>query len=149
MSVALYGFMIAVALVLRLAPQSPAGRLLNRHLVERPLSVLGRMQRHHVIALLIIIGLLAGSGEMIVAMGGMDVAMIYAIDLSIYIDGLLATLALASLARTRSGFALMRSALFSRQRRAFGRRRVRQPRKPGHRSSANDDEHPAVRPLAA
>jgi hypothetical protein len=121
MAVAFYGFMIAVVLVLSLAPRSSAGRLLNRQLVERPLSVLG----------------------------GMDVAMIYAIDLSLYIDGLLATLALASLARTRSGLALLRSAVFSRQRRAFGRRRVRQPRKTVHCSSANDDEHPAVRPLAA
>ena len=144
---AVYGLLLALMLVMKLAPQSPLGRWLLHNGVERPLELLGSMQRHHLIIAVLFLGLLAIGGEMIVALGSADLFVLYALDLSLYIDGMLAVMALASVARTRSGFALLRagtSQLSVRMRRAFGqrskRRRIERPRR-GKPSS--DDDHPA------
>src|SRR6478735_9192060 len=86
---AIYGVLLALMLVMRFAPDSSIGKALNRQLVEVPLRVLGGMRRHHLIFLILI------------------VALIYALDVSLYVDGLLVTLALASVARTRSVLTLL------------------------------------------
>jgi hypothetical protein len=71
---------------------------------------------------------------------------IYALDVSLYVDGLLMTLALASVARTRSGVALLRlgaASLWVRMRRGAGRRASRASVRRPARKPANDDDHPA------
>jgi hypothetical protein len=144
---AVYGFCLALMLVMRLAPDSPFGKALNRQLVEVPLRLLGRMQRHHLIFLIIIVGLTMVGSEVIFALGTVDFAVIYALDLSLYVDGLLMTLALASLARTRSAIGVLRvggTALAARLRRRLGRRRTRAGvRKPPAKSANDDDPAPA------
>jgi hypothetical protein len=131
--------------VMRFFPDSAAGQMLNRQLVEMPLQRLGQLERHHLIFLLIIVGFAFAGGEAFAILGP-DFAVVYALDVSFYIDGLLVTLTLASVARSRSGFAATRvgaAGLAMRLRRVFGRRRVRSaPAKRIEAPSANDDDHP-------
>ena len=144
---AIYGVLLALMLVMRFAPASPIGRALNRQLVEVPLRVLGGMQRHHLIFLIVMAALLVAGSEVILALGSMDFAVLYALDVSLYVDGLLMTLALASVARTRSAITLLGGRamlLATRIRRGFGGRRMR--RGPARRATgkpSNDDDHPA------
>jgi hypothetical protein len=135
---------------MKLAPYSPAGRWLNHALVERPLRLFGRMQRHHLIFLVLIVMLAMVGTELIFALGSVDVAVLYALDVSLYVDGLLMTVAVASLVRTRSAAAMLRASamgLAARLRRRFGRRRVRSASErregPGAANDDDDDSAPA------
>jgi hypothetical protein len=147
MTAAFYGFVLALTAVMRFAPDSPTGRLLNRQLVDVPLRVLGGMQRHHLIFVVLLLGFVLGSSELLLMLGSADAAVLYVLDLSFYIDGLMAALAMASLARTRSGLTVLRTRTASfatRLRRVFGRRRVRSvATRPGSRKASNDDDRPA------
>lgn len=143
---AIYGVLLALMLVMRFAPDSSIGKALNHQLVERPLRVIGGMQRHHLIFVIVMAALLVAGGEVILALGSMDFAVLYALDVSLYVDGLLMTLALASLTRTRSAMALLRAgatALAARIVRRAGRGRARRaPARRVTRKPSNDD-HPA------
>ena len=44
-----YGLFLALLMVMRLAPDSALGRMLNRHLVERPLEWLGELDRRQLL----------------------------------------------------------------------------------------------------
>jgi hypothetical protein len=93
------------------------------------------------------------AGELIFALGSVDMAVLYALDVSLYVDGMLMALALATLARTRGAAVLLRTAatsLGARLRRRFGRRCVRSARlrREGSRS-ANDDDPAPARAIAA
>ncbi|WP_305096739.1 hypothetical protein [Croceibacterium aestuarii] len=146
-----YGLLIALMLVMKLAPDSPLGNWLLRHGVERPLERLGSMRRHHLIFAVLFLALLAIGGEMIVALGSADLFVLYALDLSLYIDGMLAVMAAASVARSRTGFTLLRaqtSQMAARLRRVFGQRRKRRRiERPRRGEPTNDDEHPATTPV--
>jgi hypothetical protein len=152
MTFGIYGLLLATMCVMRFFPESAAGKMFNRHLVELPLQRVGQLERHHLIFLVVMTMLVLGGGEAI-AMLGTDFAVIYALDVSLYVDGLLVALTLASIARSRSGFTATKAgaaALGARLRRVFGRRRVRNaPAKRIEASSANDDEDPAPALLAA
>jgi len=148
-----YAILIVTMLVMKLAPHSPAGRWLNHVLVELPLRLFGKMQRHHLIFLVVIVMLAMVGTELIFALGSVDVAVLYALDVSLYVDGLLMTVAVASLVRTRSAAATLRASatvLVARLRRRFGRRRVRSAcvRREG-RGAANEDEPAPAWSLAA
>ena len=139
---AIYGVLLALMLVMRFAPDSSIGKALNRQLVEVPLRVLGGMRRHHLIFVILLVALMAVGSEAILALGSMDFAVIYAL----YVDGLLVTLALASVARTRSVVALLSASAASlavRMRRGSGRRASRTPARRAARKPSNDDDHPA------
>lgn len=147
MTIGIYGLLLALMAVMKLAPHSGAGRLLNRQLVELPLALFARMERHHLIFVLVVAALLMAGTEVLVGLGSVDFALVYALDLSLYIDGLLAAMALASLTRTKSGVTALRlgaASLGARLRRVMGRRRVRTavPRRDG--PPANDDDHPVI-----
>jgi len=148
MTFGFYGLLLALMAVMKLAPDSWAGRALNRELVERPLEQLGRMERHHLIFLVIIAGFMMAGGE-IFALGGTEMVLGFAIDASIYLDAVLVTYALTVIAGTRNSWQALRMRL-PRLRKVFGRRRIRSAptRRPGA-PSANDEEHSAALPLAA
>lgn len=151
----IYGLLLAIMLVMRLAPASPLGKALNRQLVEVPLRVLGGMRRHHLIFVILMAALVAAGSEAIFAMisiGGVDFAVVYAFDVSLYVDGMLLALALASVSRTRATAALLRAgaiALAVRMWRRAGRRRARHaPARRATRKPSNDDDHPAFEQAA-
>ncbi|MEO6387155.1 MAG: hypothetical protein ABIT16_08110 [Croceibacterium sp.] len=142
----IYGLLVVLMLVMRLAPQSWFGRVLMRQVVELPLQYLGKLERHHLIFVILIVAMAMVAGELVLALGSVDAALIYALDVSFYIDGLLMTLALASLARTRSGLAYLRASAamkIGRLRRVFGRRRTRSARRTSVKPSNDDDRDPA------
>jgi hypothetical protein len=144
-----YAMFIVAMLVMKLAPQSPAGRWLNAALVERPMRLFGRFERHHLIFLVLIAMLAMVGTEVIFALGSVDFAVIYALDVSLYVDGLLMTVALASLVRTRSAAATLRTGAklrVARLRRRFDRRRVRSAsvRQDGPAAANEDDPVPRL-----
>ena len=151
MTFGICGILLATMCVMRFFPDSSAGRMLNRWLVEIPLQRAAQLERHHLIFALVMIGLMLAGGEVIAVLGP-DFAVVYALDVSLYIDFLVVAVTLASVARTKSGVAALRVGLTSlgaRLRRVFGRRRVRDvPAKRDKAPSANDDD-PAPALLAA
>jgi len=148
MTLGLCALMLALVLVMRLAPQSPAARVLQRQLVELPLRWLAGLERHQLIFVLIMAGFAAGGVEMI-ALLGPELVTAYAVDLAIYLDALAVTYLVVTVARLRAAARAVRWHLkrlgvsrgIRRRRRAQRRGRNRPP-------AANDDEDDA-RPLAA
>ena len=142
--IAFLGFMAAVTLVLWLAPESAAGRALHRQLVARPLEALGRLERHHLILVVIMSGFMLSGGEMLM-LAGPELVGAFALDLAIYLDAVLVTYAVSALsAARRSGgwlkFALTRMVQAARPRAKRSARPVGPKRKP----SNDDDPGPAI-----
>ena len=134
-------------LVMRLFPQVPAARWLHLHLVELPLALLGRLERKHILFLLV--GLAAAQPLMM--MGAADLAAVIAWDMAIYFDVAVAVYAAAALAKTRAAGHHLRSRTAYWIRRPFTRARTRAPSAPRRRPEqnpkpSNDDDRPA-RPL--
>jgi len=78
----LAGLLAVVVLIVRLFPETPFGRALNFYLVELPLRLAHRIERRHLILLVILLC----SGQMLAMMGSVELALAYAADLSIYYD---------------------------------------------------------------
>ena len=147
MTLSLCGLMLALVLVMRLAPQSLLARLLHRQLVELPLRWLAGLERHQLIFVLIMTAFAAGGVEAIAVLGPEMVAG-YAIDLAIYLDALAVTYALAALAQLRAAARAVRWRLKRLAMKVARRRRRAQRRVRSRPQAANDDEDDA-RPLAA
>ena len=64
-----YGLFLALLMVMRLAPDSALGRMLNRHLVERPLEWLGELDRRQLLYAVILVAMCLGAGEAIAVIG--------------------------------------------------------------------------------
>jgi hypothetical protein len=131
-------------LVMRLFPQTPAARWLHLHLVELPLALTARLERKHI--LFLIVGVAAAQPLMM--MGAADLAMIAAWDMALYVDVAVAAYAAAALARTRGAIHQLRSRATSWLRgRPVTRARPRAPSAPRRPEQAakpsNDDERPA------
>ena len=151
MLIGFYGFMLALMLVMHLAPRSALGRILLAQLVERPLARLSRLESHQLIAVVLIGLLLMAGGEGILLVGP-ELAIAYMIDLSIYLDAVAVTLALAAGARFKGGWQSLRarlSATVSRLRTGPRNRRARRSAVRRTSPPDNDDEPAAARMLAA
>lgn len=146
----LYGLCVALMLVMRFAPDSWLGSLLNRQLVSRPLQLIANFERQQLLYVVILSALMVGGGEMIVLLGP-ELLAAYAMNLAIYFDAVLVAYALATAAVARNSVRYLRLRLggartarrlaASRQRRSRPAKRVL--------PSANDDDDPATLPLAA
>jgi hypothetical protein len=93
----LAGFLGLAILVLRLWPETPFARVLHRGLVEAPLALAERLERQHLI--LVVVVLLCGGQAM--ALLGPEVAMIYAADVSLYAEAVIAASVATAVARMR------------------------------------------------
>ena len=142
-----YGMFIVLVLVMKLTPHSSLGRWLNAALVERPLERLTKMDRRHLIFLLLVIGVALFASEAIMAMGSFDLFTAFAWDLSVYLDVMVFTYALATIARGRQAarWLALRGALLLRRRPRSRARRSSAVRKPAERSDNDDDPAPAWR----
>lgn len=132
-------------LVMRLFPETPAARWLHLHMVELPLAVIGKLERKHV--LFLIVGLAAAQPLMM--MGAADLAAVIAWDMAIYFDVAITAYAAAALAKTRAAWHHLRSRTAYWMRRPFTRARTRAPSAPRRRPEqtpkpSNDDERPAL-----
>jgi hypothetical protein len=139
----LVGLLALVILILKLFPETPFARLLHGWLVEAPLARASSVRRTDV--LLILILLVAGQSFMLA--GSVDVAVLYATDLSFYVDAAIAASFAAAAASLRTRWATFKAvsaAPFRRDPRRAPRPRSRRSR-PLPRIS--NDHEPA--PLAA
>lgn len=148
MMTSLLGFMLAVMLVMWWVPDSPAGKLLRRQLVERPVEWFLQFERHRLIYLVLLVGMALAGGEMIVLLGP-EVIATYAI----YLDAVLVSYALAAVAVARNSLRYMRlrwrRGIRVRRLVVGRRRRRRQLVRRQLPSAANDEDGPAAFPLAA
>lgn len=92
------GLLIAV---LRLWPDSGIGRFLRPCLVERPAAALSKLERHHLIWAAIVLFVIVGASEL-ATLYGSEFLFAYSLDLSLYLDAVLVTAALAVVSRVRS-----------------------------------------------
>ena len=144
---AFLGFTIAITLVMWLAPETDAGKLLHRQLVERPLNALARFERHHLWYIVIFAGFAVGGGEMALLLGSEYIA-VFAMDLAIYFDAVLVTYAASTLATMRRSGSWLCTVFSAPLRRVMPRRKRAADAGRPERKAANDDDRPAVFALA-
>ena len=146
-----YAVLTVVMLVMKVAPQSPLGRWLNRTLVERPQQKIATMDRRHVMMLMILAAITLFATDMVFMFGSYDLLTLYAWDLSTYLDVMVLAYALAGAARARAtlrSIACRAAAFLRRLPRARAKRLRASAAKPRKRSD-NDDEGAGAWALAA
>jgi hypothetical protein len=136
---------LGLVLVMRFWPNCTFSRVLHKHLVERPVRWCAKVERHRIIQTAILLVLLFSAGE-IVSMFGSEFLFAYSFDLSLYIDCLIVTAALAAASYLKA------TARYLRARWSFGRlpafrpfrRAAREPRarKPRAEKPADNDDRP-------
>ncbi len=145
MTVAIYGFCLALILVMRFAARSALGCWFNHGLVEVPLARLSRGERHQFIVVAIVLVMALAAGEAIAIYGTFEWAMISAFDLSVYLDAVAVTVALSAAGRIRAFAQVVRVRMPGPRRRpqsAARQRRAHLSKSPT--KSANDDDHAAL-----
>jgi hypothetical protein len=132
----LTGLLALAMVMMKSFPATPLARSLHLWLVEAPIEAAARMERKH----FILLGVLLFCGPSLAAFGSAEVAMLYAVDLSLYAEAVLLTSMSAIGVSFRKGWAtLIRGAAVGlRLRRPRQRaRRVHKSRAGAH---SNDDE---------
>lgn len=141
MSSFLAAALLALIALLRSAPDTPFSRSIRASLVERPCRWWLKRTRREAIQLLVLAGLFLFAGEMVMMLGSAELVFAYALDLSIYIDAVLAASLLSASHQAGRVFRAATRLLPGRRRKP--RYRARRPRKADCRKPANDDEGPA------
>jgi len=144
----LSGLLVAV---LRIWPESEIGRFLRPYLVERPATAISKLERHHLIWAGIVLFVIVGAGEL-ATLYGTEFLFAYSLDLSLYLDAVLVTTALAMVSRLRSVAHFLGRHMQAGIRRRADRHKRARPRaahrRPVRRSADNDDGS-SRHPLAA
>ena len=135
--IALTGFLAVVLLAMLAAPAPPFARLCHRELVERPIAALAKFRSHHLLYAVILVPVLLSGGEF-VAILGPEFFAAYAMELAVYFDALIVTLALSVRAQAQVMVQHVRMRIL--QPRGQARRRRSAPSVRVQRSSANDDD---------
>lgn len=141
----LTGLLALVILVIKLFPDTALARSLHRWLVEWPVEMAGRIERKHIILVVILLC----AGQTLAIAGSAELALAYAMDMSLYLDTMLAAFIAAAAARLKAAAAAFRQAVLSvaaRIRRPRPRTRRRRPSIPRPRKPSNDD-HPVEMPI--
>lgn len=124
----------------------PVARTMHRWLVEKPADRLNHMDRRHVIMLVLFALILAFGGELLAAAGPLDLSMVLLWDVSVYLDAVMVSVALATAARSVSAGRYIKRTVARRFNRAGHARRPRSAaarstrRATNSRSSAHDDD---------
>lgn len=113
----------------------PAVRSLRRLLVDKPAAWLNTLTRRHLIFGTLMLVIVITGGEMLAALGPLDMSLILLWDVSAFIDVVVAVTTLAASARITRGWNL----LAQRQPIRTSRRRPRARRRPTARKPGNDD----------
>lgn len=140
----LTGFLGLVVLTIKLWPATPLGQCLHRAFVELPLELADRVERRH----LILVGLLMFGGQLVMLLGP-QLAVVYALELSIYGEAVIATTLATAVIRVRfvwhklkgikkfAGRALSAGRVRPRSRRT----KAGTPPRKNSANDANDDDH--------
>ena len=141
----LAGLLAVTLILMKLYPSTPIARSLHQWLVEWPLEAVARVERRH----LILIGVILLCGPSLAALGSAEIGMLYAVDLSLYVEAVLMTsLSVAGVSVKKAWNAFVSSAGAFRP----GRPRPRSRRARGAISkgtAASNDEGPAWAAMAA
>ena len=144
--IAVTGLLVVVLLAMLAAPATPFACLCHRELVERPIAALAKFRSHHLLYAVILVPVLLSGGEF-VAILGPEFFAAYAMELAIYVDALIVTLALSAWAQAKTVVQHVRMRIMRPRNRARRRRSATGVR--ARRASANDDDDPQPVRLAA
>lgn len=140
-------FVIAVLAVMAMLDRwrhQPAVRPLRRMVVDTPAAWLNGLTRKHLIFGLLMLTVVLTSGQMLAALGPLDMSLILLWDVSAFIDVAVAATALAASARITGGWRMLVGPRPFRAR----SRRTRTRRRPAAPKAGNDEDDGARR-LAA
>ncbi|HEV7313781.1 hypothetical protein [Sphingopyxis sp.] len=132
-------FLAGLIGVMLFARDTDAARWMHRAMVEEPLRLFERLERKHI--LFLIVGLFAIQAYAAVLPAELAVALAW--DMTAYVDAMIATWALSTFARIRSmkaWVAVRMAVLLSPFRRFRARARRIRPLRPDMRKPANDDD---------
>jgi hypothetical protein len=142
----LFGLFAMCIIMIRFCPEAAASRFLQQTLVEPLLSWLAKTKRHHIILVFVMVGVLLAAGQLIGVLATTDILPV-ALDLSLYLDAVIATSAIAVVARVATSSKVLRSYLLSCRERIgawFGRAaREIVTRRAKAQKSQDKDEDPA------
>ena len=141
--------MLVVTFTLLIAPDTPVGRFLHRHLVTVAAARLGRITRGHVLLGLTLCGLVAFmvwlmQGDVLALLGMVApeaTGWLITFEVSSYLDVLAAVVFAMATVRVRGIVSGWRASARRPARRAAGTRRARRHRRPARPLAANDDEY--------
>ena len=137
---ALAAFLAGLAAVMLLAPDTPAARWLHRHCVEELLDLASRLERKHI--LFLVVGLVSIQAFAMTLPAELAVAMAW--DVTAYVDLVVAVWTFSAFARVRSMKAWVAMKIRGSLLRLHGRRvRARRVRRPVESHSAANDDDPA------
>jgi hypothetical protein len=143
------GFLIFAAILIRFFPKTRSAALMHRCLVELPAKVIEKTERKHIIFL--IFGLLMIQGFASVV--SIDLAILAALDASLYIDIMISVGVTAAVTRTKSAWVYVKCKihnLLPRRIRLSSRASKTKPRRSAAgRSASNDDDRWGPLALAA
>ena len=127
------GFVIAMLAVMAMIDRwrhLPAVRPLRRMLVDTPAAWLNGLTRKHLIFGALMLAVVLVGGEMLAALGPLDMPLILLCDVSAFIDVAVVTITLAASARITGGWRMLvgQRPLRARSRRARAHRRPAAPR---------------------
>lgn len=145
----LAGTLALAIVVVRLFPETPLARALHLYLVELPLEMARRIERKHIILLVIVLC----AGQTLALAGSVELGLAYAAEMAAYYDALLAASLAAAAARVRGAWlaartGLARIALALRKPRARSARTKARPVR-AVRPDNDDEPAPARRAAAA
>lgn len=132
-------FLAGLIAVMLFARDTDAARWMHRAMVEEPLRLFERLERKHI--LFLIVGLFAIQAYAAVLPAELAVALAW--DMTAYVDAMIATWALSTFARIQSmkaWVAVRVAALLAPFRRFRTRARRIRPLRPDMRKPANDDD---------
>lgn len=93
----LAGLLAVAMLIMKLFPRTPTADALTLYLVELPIRTAQRLERKH----LILVAILLCAGQSLALIGSAELALAYAVDMSIYYDLLIAAWTAAALGRLK------------------------------------------------
>ena len=139
-----WGILLVLALFMRFGPDIPFRRMLNQHVVERPIAFLMAHERHYLIFLVIAPVMLLMGGEIVLLLGP-ELMLAYAADVALYIDVVVIGAASASWTRTQTSLSRLQlrflRARTGRRKSDGGSPRARRSQhRPSKPSGANDDD---------
>lgn len=133
--------MLAVMVMLDRWRHLPAVRPLRRMLVDTPAAWLNGLTRKHLIFGALMLAVVLVGGEMLAALGPLDMSLILLWDVSAFIDAAVVTITLAASARITGGWRMLVGQRSPRAR----SRRARMHRRPAERKGDNDEDGGALR----
>ena len=123
----------------RLFPDTPAAHWFTHWLVEKPVQKAAQVERKHLILFGIILFLVTMGGEMVLMLGSWDLAMLWAVDTSIFVDAMIAVWTIATVTSGKRTWGAIKTRLTVLMRPRARARRIKTAERKLP-SSANDDD---------